>query len=512
MFIDERIYFKQSLEFILSNPLLGVFLALPLGYWLGNLKFKKIALGSTVGVLLVALIIGQLGVFTFPPLLKNIFFNLFIFTIGFEVGPTFLKSLKKSGIKLLLQSLFFFFIALITSLALIKAFHLTPGSAVGVIAGAFTQSSVIGTGSAAIEELGLSVSTKTSALSQIPIAYGITYIFGTLGVVLFIKTLAPKILRLDLKKATKKFIDETSPLSLGNTEDLTQLITYGVFKVEGVSPLLGQSLKTFEKYYPSLKVEEFWRKGISLRIDEELHFQKDDELVLVGDYSHPYLQMLNLKKHHAKEAHPLPLVEETLMITSEKSIPILKEYLHNKIMFLKGNHHEIPINSVEELRQGSQITVLGPKRTLEEFSQKMGYKIPNQTPTDIAYLSLGLLVGMLLGKIVFSLGGIPITFGEGGGCLFSSLFFGWYRTRSTYVGTISPSTRWFLKSMGLNVFIACVALESGAQFFPALKEMGVKVLFIGMFLSLFPFKRNGCESLIYWDVFILVPSFSNLVI
>lgn len=102
---------KEISTFLLANPIISLFLALAGGYYIGKLKIKSFSLGSTVGVLLVALLIGQVGVFTIVPILKSVFFDLFIFVVGYEVGPAFVQSLKKSGIKLVIQSLFFSVVA-----------------------------------------------------------------------------------------------------------------------------------------------------------------------------------------------------------------------------------------------------------------------------------------------------------------------------------------------------------------------------------------------------------------
>ncbi len=90
-------------KFVLTNPSVAIFLTLGLGYLLGRFHIKSFKLGATVGVLLVGLVIGQMGKFQIAPVVKNLFFDLFIFTIGYEVGPVFINSFKKKGIKFIIQ-------------------------------------------------------------------------------------------------------------------------------------------------------------------------------------------------------------------------------------------------------------------------------------------------------------------------------------------------------------------------------------------------------------------------
>lgn len=103
-------------KFVLTNPSVAIFLTLGLGYLLGKFHIKSFKLGVTVGVLLVGLVIGQMGKFQIAPVVKNLFFDLFIFTIGYEVGPVFINSFKKKGIKFIIQSVIFSLESLLVSL------------------------------------------------------------------------------------------------------------------------------------------------------------------------------------------------------------------------------------------------------------------------------------------------------------------------------------------------------------------------------------------------------------
>lgn len=195
-------------NFALNNPSVAIFLTLGLGYFVGRFHIKSFKLGTTVGVLLVGLVIGQLGKFQIAPVVKNLFFDLFIFTIGYEVGPAFINSFKKKGLKFIIQSVVFTVIAFAVAMGLFKVFHVQFGEAGGIIAGALTQSSCIGTANSAIEALHISQAAKTAAMSQVAIAYALTYVFGTVGVLIFLKNIAPAILRVNLREATKKYIEE----------------------------------------------------------------------------------------------------------------------------------------------------------------------------------------------------------------------------------------------------------------------------------------------------------------
>jgi putative transport protein len=123
---------------------------------------------------------------------------------------------------------------------------------------------------------------------------------------------------------------------------------------------------------------------------------------------------------------------------------------------------------------------------LNKVVKEFGYARNTGIDTDVSYMSTGICIGLLVGMITLTAFNIPITLGAGGGALFLGLFFGWYQSRHPNIGQIPPSARWFLKSVGLNAFIAVVGITAGASFVVAMKSMGFMVLIIGAVLSIVP--------------------------
>ncbi len=191
-----------------DHPQLLLFLSLAIGYFVGKLTVFGFSLGSTASVLLAALVLGQIGV-TITPLIKAVAFALFIFTIGYKVGPQFFGGLKKEGLQYVILSIFVAIIGLITAVILGKLFSFNQGTTAGLMAGALTQSSIIGTAEDAIRTLSISAAEQTLLSSDIAIAYAITYLFGVAGLILFYK-LVPKILHIDLKKEAQQLESQLS--------------------------------------------------------------------------------------------------------------------------------------------------------------------------------------------------------------------------------------------------------------------------------------------------------------
>lgn len=191
-------------EYLLTHPLVSLALALAFGEIIGRFHIGKFRLGSTVGTLLAAMIIGQAGIFEIDGNVKMIGFCLCVFVIGYEAGPSLVESLKRTGIKVI--SLSFFFIIVGTAMTLIFAmiFDLDKGTTAGIFAGSMTQTAVIGTAGDAIKNLGLSPDMATALENNISIAYALTYFFGMAGVMILIEKVEPMLLRVDLNEEVAK--------------------------------------------------------------------------------------------------------------------------------------------------------------------------------------------------------------------------------------------------------------------------------------------------------------------
>src|SRR5262245_36961596 len=188
-------WFVTSLR---ENFELAIFLTLAIGFTIGRLRIGGFSLGNVVGTLLADVVVGQLEI-EVDPLVKVVFFDLFLFATGYKVGPQFFRSLKKNAASQALLTLVLCVVSLVTTVLAAKVMGYDSGTAAGLLAGAFTESTVIGTAGNTIARLPLSDAEKTQLLNNIPIAYAVSYLVGTSFVVWFLSSLAPKLLRVDLK-------------------------------------------------------------------------------------------------------------------------------------------------------------------------------------------------------------------------------------------------------------------------------------------------------------------------
>ncbi|CDF75774.1 aspartate-alanine antiporter [Lactobacillus acidophilus] len=474
-------------NFFLTNPSVAIFLTLGLGYLVGRFHIKSFKLGATVGVLLVGLIIGQMGKFQIAPVVKNLFFDLFIFTIGYEVGPVFIASFKKKGIKFIIQSVVFSVIAFVVSFALFKIFHVNFGEAGGIIAGSLTQSACIGTANSAIEALHISQAAKTAAMSQVAIAYALTYVFGTIGVLIFLKNIAPAIFHVNLREATKEYIETNHIKTDTKSVKISANIRVRAFRINAENKYIGKTILDFNNDNAVLNIEEIVRDGKTLTSPSTVLANNDIILVIgsIKNFADFTDKKYNLSEVDANN-YPLHLKKTTILLTKVYNYNTLENMLANGVIIESAYHDDKKITDYTLLSVGDHITVIGPQSYLTNIMKNIGYEKAAGTKTDVSFLSIGIFLGILLGAIVITIHKIPLTLGGGGGALFAGLYFGWLQEKHPNIGVIPPSTRWLLKSLGLNLFIGVVGLQAGSGFVTALKEMGWLVFVIGILVSILP--------------------------
>src|SRR6187431_2181171 len=187
-----------TLNSLRNNPELAIFLTLAAGFVIGRIRFGSFKLGNVVGTLIAGVLIGQLDI-KVDPTVKSVFFSLFLFATGYKVGPQFFRGMKKNALPQVALTVVLCVTSLLTTLAAARMLGYDSGTAAGLMAGAFTESTVIGTASDTIDRLDLPVAEKTRLKNNIPVAYAVSYLVGTGFIVWFLSVLGPRLLRVDLK-------------------------------------------------------------------------------------------------------------------------------------------------------------------------------------------------------------------------------------------------------------------------------------------------------------------------
>ena len=483
--------FSDIAHYLIANPVISIFVCLALGYLIGKLKIKSFTIGATVGTLLVGLLISLVfkgvGTYQIDGTVKTIFFSLFIFAIGYEVGPSFFASLKSSGLKIIILSLFFAVAAFVVSIVLFKAFGIGAGEAGGILAGSLTQSAILGTADSTMKGMLSGTELKT-AESQMAIAYALTYVFGTVGVVVFLKNGAAKLIGVNLTDTVKKKIDQTNFHESSSDNTVVGNIKARAFCIENGAEFIGKTIGSVEEQYgDDLTITQIIRKGKKVSLAPDVQLLEGDTVTIIGLLDAVlHFEAPGMKETDDSEALKLDVIKQEIVLTNHFSLDVIKHLSENGIVISERKRDNNVLSEDQALKALDHLTLVGPKALIAKVVKKLGYVKDTGTETDVSFISMGLVVGLLIGAISFVVSGIPITLGSGGGALIGGLLFGYYQDKHSNYGLMPKATRWFCKSVGLNLFIAIVGLTSGASFLSALQSMGVKVLLIGVLVTILP--------------------------
>ena len=486
--------------FLQHNPSLLIFTALAAGYALGKVKFGTFSLGATSGVLLVAIAIGALVLRNTEydlGLIKTISFGFFIFAIGYRVGPDFVSGLKRGGIKYVLIAVFFSVFALITVVLLAKVFGFNRGYAGGILGGAMTQSTVIGTADGAIRQLSnLPATSSMNLKSDVAVAYAVTYIFGTAGLIVLLKIFA-KIWKFDLRKEAVKAEAELGSVNTDDTIEAfhwSNLVMPRAYRVENKKAICSTVSGVRSMFSDDVAIDVLKRGGrIIDRITDDFQLKRGDVVVLTG-YRRCIYQACDIIGSEVDDSYVRAMIGEILSIclTSRELDGKTFNWIFSRYgqgCFVHGIYrqgHELPLAPGLKLYTGDVIGVIGSRPDIERLVKNVGYPERISQITDLATVGIGLIAGTLIGLLAINVGGIPITLGVGGGVLVSGIFFGWLRSRKPTWGSIPVPTQWIFTSLGLNLFIACVGISAGPRAVAALQQAGINIFLAGVCLTVIP--------------------------
>ena len=219
-------------SFIRSNPTLAVFFTVAVGFLIGKLRWRSFTLGTVTSVLLVGVAVGQFRI-EVPEPAKTLFFLMFLFAVGYAVGPQFFRGLKKDGLPQVGFAVVVCLLCLGSAWMFSKLMHYTLPQAAGLLAGSQTMSAVLGVATDTIRQLPEGADMDLSAM---PVCYAVTYIFGTAGSAWILGTLGPRLLGgVDKVKAAAREMESKLGQDMSNSpgfDPAAREIVFRAFRVD----------------------------------------------------------------------------------------------------------------------------------------------------------------------------------------------------------------------------------------------------------------------------------------
>ena len=512
-------------------PEIAIFLTLALGYYFGKFTFKGLGLGSVTATLLAGVLIGQIGITISQPL-KATAFLMFLFAVGYGVGPQFVRGVAKDGVPQAIFAAVQCVLCLAAPVIIVKSAGYNLGFAAGLYSGSQTISAAIGLSTDAINRLGLAADETKRLLDAMPVAYAVTYLFGTVGSAIVIALLGPALLRINLPAACKDYEDnQGGSKELGGPGTAWRRWEVRAFRVLPGARVIGLRAIEAEALLPQARVfvQRIRRNGVIEEATEDTVLREGDVVAVSGARE----ALVSIIGERAKmvaavgsretvasvtegvaievddpELLSVPVEGVDVYVTNKevdgKTLAELAELPATRGVFLRKITRgavatSIPILPNTKIFRGDIVTVAGRIQDTNAAIKMLGVPDRPSDVADVAFIGAGITVGALIGALVWKVAGVPITLSTAGGALISGLICGWLRSVHPKFGRIPTSTVWFMNSVGLNIFIAIVGISAGPGFVNGLRTQGISLflwgalattvpLVLGMFIGKFLFR------------------------
>ncbi|MDE1993405.1 MAG: aspartate-alanine antiporter [Rhizobiaceae bacterium] len=489
------IWFEQ---FLSKYPELAVFLAISIGYFIGNVKIGGFSLGHVTGSLFAGILIGQFAHVPISSMAKSLLFLLFLFGIGYSVGPQFLQALKRDGLKPVLLAVIVCITGLFSALAVAKVLGLDPGFAAGLVSGALTESPAMGTATEAINALPLAEDVRTQLVAHVAVADAVCYVFGAVGVILFCSVVGPRLLGIDLPTEATKLEDELGikRRAAGVVSAWRRFELRAYLAADG-SPITGMSVAAAEARFPEHRM--FIHR---VRRGEAIVEAGPEFVILPGDVvavSGRRKSLVEIVDPLAEEVEDAELLDISVSIAdviltnrdlAGHSIADMakEDWTHSVYLraILRGNQ-ELPLAPGISVQRGDILRLVGPEAAVSQAAKRIGIIIAPTTATDFFTLGLAIFLGGLVGVLVtIPVGNMQISLSTSVGTLLAGLLVGHLRTRFPLFGRIPDGAVSLMTALGLAAFVAMTGLHAGPVFVSAIAEAGIGLLFGGMIVTIMP--------------------------
>jgi putative transport protein len=485
-------------QFLVRYPELALFLVIAAGYWIGSFRIGAFSLGPVTGALFAGLAVGDFAHVPVSSMTKSFLFLLFLFGVGYSVGPQFVLAMKRDGLKPMLLAIVVSFTGLATAIGVGRALQLDPGFAAGLMSGALSQSAAMGTATDAINGLAIDEQQRALFVSHVAVADAVCYIFGYAGVITFCTVIVPALLKFDLKTEALKLeqalgITRVKP-GLASAWRKFELRAY---RLDSDSAIAGLSVAAAEARIPEQRVFiHRIRRGERILEAEPGTILAAVDIVALSAPREIMVELIGARGEEVedRELLDMPLIAaEVFLINQQLAGMTLQQASEEEwarglyLRSLSRGGQALPIAPGLVLERGDLLSIVGPETVVGNAAKSIGVIVAPSTSIDFVVLGLAIFFGGLVGVLVsFPIGGITIALSTSVGTLLAGLLVGYLRTLYPHFGRIPDGAVSLMTSLGLAAFVGLTGIHAGPIFLSALRDSGIGLLLGGMVVTMVP--------------------------
>ena len=477
-----------------ESPILLIFTVIGLGYLVANIRIAGIPVGPVIGVLLVALLFGHVG-FSAPPGASGFGFALFIFSVGIQAGPSFFSAFAADGLRYLTLACVVAASAVALSLVLARLVGLEYGFGAGMLAGALTSSPTLAGAQDAVKSGLVTLPGAVSpakALENISVGYAITYVFGTLGMIL-VARLFPRIAGIDLPAEAAK-LERERGLGRGRRRSPGgSLPIVRAYRLPG--DMVGKTVAQVDA-----EAGHFQGKVLRIKRGSELLEGAPDLVLEAGDVVSLIAGIGVHEGARGKDAEEVldadllnhQVTTREIVVTDVKVVGKTLKDLDMPNAYgcfataLTRASIDLPLDPALPLQKGDRLAVVGERDNLQRLAEAIGFVEQDLEKTDLATFAFGMIAGTLLGLVTLRLGEVSIGLGTAGGLLVVGILIGYLGSLMPTFGRVPAAARYVLMELGLMLFMAGVGLNAGGGIVAAFADVGPRLVIGGVLVTLLP--------------------------
>lgn len=477
-----------------DNPILLIFTVIGLGYLVAKIRIADVPAGPVIGVLLVGLLFGHLG-FAAPPGASAFGFALFIFSVGIQAGPSFFSAFAADGARYVTLACVVAVTAVALSLVLARFMGLEYGFGAGMLAGALTSTPTLAGAQDAVRS-GLGslpeAVSQAKALENIGVGYAITYVFGTLGIIL-VARFVPRIAGIDLPAEAAKLERERGlrrERRRGHGGSLPIVRAYRLPTDMAGKTVAQVAVQTGHLQGKVLRIK---RGSALLESAPDLVLEAGDLVsVIAGIGVHEGARGKDAEEVLDPDLLNYRVTTREIVVTDVKVVGRTLKDLDLPSAYgcfatgLSRASIDLLVDPDLPLQKGDRLEVVGEKDNLHRLAETVGFVEQDLEKTDLATFAFGMIAGTVLGLVTLTLGEVSIGLGTAGGLLVVGIMIGYLGSVMPTFGQVPAAARYVLMELGLMLFMAGVGLNAGGGIVAALASVGPLVILGGGLVTLLP--------------------------
>ena len=474
-----------------AHPEIAFFLILGIGYLLGKIALGNFKLGAVTGTLIAGVLVGQLGT-TLPNEVKQCFFLLFLFAIGFRTGPQFFLSLRKDGLLYAALAAIIAITGLLVAYVVARAFRYDPGTAAGLLAGSLTESAAIGTAMDAITRLPVPEAARTAMVNHIPVAFAVTYLIGMAGASWFLSQLAPRIMRVNLADECRK-LEEQMQAGGPQVPVVRRDFEVRAFAIDRESPWAARSVAELEASAGGARIfVERLRKGQQVVESDGHTMLGAGDVVAISGPRATIVEVVEDRKHGLREVDdaellriPSDMVDVVVTnsaVDRRTLVELGRETAARGVFLQRLTRAGLTMGALPDtkVQRGDVLTIVGSVASVARATNFLGVADRSTDMTDMLVVATGIVAGAMIGLPALHIAGVDIGLSLPVGVLLGGLVCGWLRSvRPRWLGRIPGAALSVFEAIGLTGFVAVVGLNAGPDFVKGLQTSGPSLLLAG---------------------------------